>query len=143
MTSWEVRNEARINSDVEPNPNRLTGKILAYVNMIQQHSLKPCHQQSCESTIAAIKWTRPSLGTVLVNSGASIFESSECMGASVIIRSHLGTCIVACRQHIVRLSSPEYTEAFALRHAVVLARDTSRKRGFCLELLSRSQFEPG
>jgi hypothetical protein len=36
---WEARNEAR-NSKTKPNPSRTAGKIIAYVNLIQQQQVK-------------------------------------------------------------------------------------------------------
>jgi hypothetical protein len=45
------------------------------------------------------------------------------MGAGVVVRDHLGTCLVACLQHFAGISPPELLEALALRRAVELACD--------------------
>jgi hypothetical protein len=45
------------------------------------------------------------------------------MGAGVVVRDHLGSYLVGCRQHMVGICPPELAEALALRRAVELARD--------------------
>jgi ribonuclease HI len=141
VTFWhilEARNEAR-NTEAKPSPNRTSLKILAYVDLIQQHLFKPT-QQRCVSTPSA-SWTPPPLGTVFVNSDAAIFEAAGCMGTGAIIRDHQGSCIAACRQHIQGVQQPECAEALALRRAVELARDKGFNKVIfasdCLSLIQR------
>jgi hypothetical protein len=110
------------NSDVKPNPSRTVGKILAYVDLIQQHLFKPASSQRCVSTPAASSWTPPPPGTVLVTSDAATFRAAGGISAGVLGRDHSGVFLAACRQFYEGLQTPEYAEAMALRRAVELAR---------------------
>jgi hypothetical protein len=40
-----------------------------------------------------------------------------------VTRNHLGTCLVACCQHVEGVLSPEFAEGLALKHAVLMAID--------------------
>jgi hypothetical protein len=118
---WEARNETR-NSDVKPNPSRTVGKILAYVDLIQQHLFKPATSQRCVSTPVASLWTPPPPGMVLVMSDAATFQAAGGISAGVLGRDHSGFFLAACRQFYEGLQTPEYAEAMALRRAVELAQ---------------------
>jgi hypothetical protein len=63
------------------------------------------------------------------------------MGAGVVLRDHLGACLVACRQQLQGLASLEDAEALALRRAVLLARDEGFDKVIfvtdCLSLVQR------
>jgi hypothetical protein len=93
------------------------------MDMIKQHLFKSGTEQRCVPSSPTTIWTPPPPGMVLVNSDAAIFEASGCMGAGVVVRDHLGTCLVACRQHMVGVCLPKLVEALALRRAAELARD--------------------
>jgi hypothetical protein len=134
--TWEARNEAQ-NSDVKANPARTGAKIVSYVDMIKQHLFKTATKHRCVPTSATNTRSPPPPGTVLINSGAAIFEASGGMGASVVVRDHHGICLVACRQHLRGSSPPELAEALALRRAVELGFDKAVFESDCLSLVQR------
>jgi ribonuclease HI len=45
------------------------------------------------------------------------------MGVGVVIRDHIGNCLVACNQLLDEVTPPEIAEALAVRCALTLARD--------------------
>jgi hypothetical protein len=59
----------------------------------------------------------------------------------VVARNHLGTCLVACRQRVKGVPSPEFAEGLALKHAVSTAIDEGFDKVIfasdCLSLLQR------
>jgi hypothetical protein len=119
---WEAQNDAR-NSSEKPNPTRTCGKIFAYIDLIKDNLFKKPSASRCESSTLVPRRTPPPPGVVLVNSDATIFEAMGSMGAGIVVRDHLGVCLVACRQQLQGLTPPENAEALALRQAVLLARD--------------------
>jgi hypothetical protein len=45
------------------------------------------------------------------------------MGVGVVIRDHIGNCLVACNQFLNEVMAKEIAEALAVRCALILARD--------------------
>jgi hypothetical protein len=136
---WESRNEVR-NNHAQPNPYRTAAKSIAYVDLIVQHCFKPEPDKRRE-TLAPRKWSPPPPDRVLVNVDAALFEDIQRMASGVVIRDHLGHCLLAASEPLLGFTSPEVAEALALRRAVALACD----RGFdkvtfasdCLSLIQR------
>jgi hypothetical protein len=63
------------------------------------------------------------------------------MGAGIVAKDHLGTCVFACRHQLPGLASPEVAEALALHRAVTLAREVGCEKVIfasdCLSLVQR------
>jgi hypothetical protein len=102
---WEARNEARMNV-IKPDPRQTCAKILAYVELIKLHLLKEPSVNRRESKAPSM-WTPPPPGVFLVNADAAIFEDVGKMGAGVVVRDHVGTCVAACRHNMPGLALPE------------------------------------
>jgi hypothetical protein len=45
------------------------------------------------------------------------------MGVGVVIRNHIGNCLVACNQFLDEVMATEIAEALAVRCALTIARD--------------------
>jgi hypothetical protein len=94
----------------------------------------------CESNVPAPKWTPLPPGLVLINYDATIFESDGGMCIGVVTRNHLGSCLVACRQH-VEGAVTRIWEGLALKHAVLMAIDEGFDKVIfvsdCLSLVQR------
>jgi hypothetical protein len=100
-----VRNEARKNV-IKLDPQRTCAKILAYVELIKLHLLKEPSINRRESKAPSM-WTPPPPGVFLVNANAEFFEDADKMGAGVVVRDHVGTCVAAFRHHMPGLALPE------------------------------------
>jgi hypothetical protein len=137
---WEARNDAR-NSVESPNPTRVCHKILAYVHLIKENLFKCTPAPRCEPDNPVPKWCPPPPGVIQINSDAAIFESANRMGAGIVARDHLGTCVFACRHQLLGLASPEVAEALALHRAVTLASEVGYEKVIfasdCLSLVQR------
>jgi ribonuclease HI len=59
----------------------------------------------------------------MINVDAALFNSSNCMGAGVVIRNNVGDFAGACGDCIHNVSSPELAEALAIRSAVIFASE--------------------
>jgi hypothetical protein len=62
-------------------------------------------------------------GVVLVNVDAALFNDLRRMAAGMVIRDHVGRCLLAASEPLVGYTSPELAETLALQRAVNLARD--------------------
>jgi ribonuclease HI len=86
-------------------------------------------------------WASPPDVTAVINVDAALFSSSGRMGVGVVIRSHSGDFLSACSQILDAVTVPELAEAFAVRHAVTLARNEGLDRIIvlpdCLSLVQR------
>jgi hypothetical protein len=105
------------------NPTSLAEKIKAYVEMIELHLFKPSTNQRRVSSISVRHWPPPPKGTVFVSVDAALFATSSRMGVGVIIRNHIGMCLVACSQVFDAVTSPELAKALAIRRALSLAKE--------------------
>jgi ribonuclease HI len=118
---WEHRNAVRNNEKMK-HPRSLAEQIKAYIHMIMLHLFKQPAVQSRE-TSSSPRWSPPLEGTVFINVDAALFSSSKRMGVGVVIRDHIGNCLVACNQLLDEVTTPEIAEALAVRCALTLARD--------------------
>jgi ribonuclease HI len=118
---WEHRNAVR-NDEKMKHPRSLAEQIKAYIHMILLHLFKKLVVQSRETSTPP-RWSPPPEGTVFINVNAALFSSSNRMGVGVVIRDHIGNCLVACNQLLDEVTPPEIAEALAVRCALTLARD--------------------
>jgi hypothetical protein len=136
---WDARNAVR-NGESLKNPNSLAGRIKAYVEMIELHVLEPSSKHS-RASICSPRWSPPPEGTVLVNVDAALFSSSSWMGIGVVIRNHIGTCLIACSQIFDEVTAPELAEALAIRRALSLVQDEAFNKiilaSDCLSVIQR------
>jgi ribonuclease HI len=103
-------------------PRSLAEQIKAYIHMIMLHLFKQPAVQSRE-TSSSPRWSPSPEGMVFINVDAALFSSSKRMGVGVVIRDHIGNCLVACNQLLDEVTTPEIAEALAVRCALTLARD--------------------
>jgi hypothetical protein len=60
---------------------------------------------------------------VLVKLDAVLFSSSSRMGIGVVIRNHIGTCLIACSQIVNEVTSLELAESLSIRCALFHVQD--------------------
>ena len=70
--------------------------IEAYVGMIALHCLKPSQSSRCAIPKEIVKWTPPLAGLLCLNVDAAIFSSSSSLAVGVVVRDHLGKCLMGC-----------------------------------------------
>jgi hypothetical protein len=118
---WDTRNILR-EEGVQVNPINVAMKIKAYIELIisQLPSLETDHRRG---TSRAVSWSPPPEGFLMINVDAALFSSSNCMGAGVVIRNHVGDFAGACGDYIHNVSSPELAEALAIRSVVIFASE--------------------
>ncbi|CAN6249391.1 unnamed protein product [Urochloa humidicola] len=119
---WEARNAHR-NGENEGHPRMIVEKVKAYVEMILLHAFKPLTNHRCESNNIISRWTPPPDGWMMANVDAAIFSDPPCVGMGVVIRDQFGNFISASCQKIHIRADPELAEAFAVRYAVICAKD--------------------
>jgi hypothetical protein len=119
---WEARNAVR-NEEGNTHPHVVASKIQAYVNLVLLHLYKTVTVHSRETTSSSAKWSPPQPGSVLVNVDAAVFSNLHKVGVGILIRNHEGECLVACTEPLKGIVSPELAESWALRRAVVVARN--------------------
>jgi hypothetical protein len=93
---------------MKPDPQQTYAKILAYVEFIKLHLLKEPSVNRRESKVVSL-WTPPSLwppGVFLVNVDTTIFEDAGKMGAGMVVRNHVVTCVVVDRRHMPSVVPP-------------------------------------
>ena len=103
-------------------PLDLAAKIKAYIDLIMEHLFvfKTNHRR--ESFLAG-SWSPPPVGSLMVNVDAAIFTASRQMGAGIVVRDHMGSCIAASCSSIAAITVPELAEALAVRLALSFAKD--------------------
>ena len=94
---WDARNSAR-EGGVFVHPGAVALKVKAYLHMILLHLYNKESVHRCVSSSLSRKWMPSAEGSMLVNVDAAIFASTRHMGAGVVIRDHLGSFLVACRE---------------------------------------------
>jgi hypothetical protein len=119
---WHARNKYREGEGIL-NPFSIAAKIKAYIELIIKHLYKPSPANRREPSTSSPKWVLPPVGTVMVNVDAALFASTRQMGASIMIRDHIGAFLAACGERIDEVITLELAEALAVRRAV----------SFCLE----------
>jgi ribonuclease HI len=139
---WDARNGVR-NGELMKHPNDLAAQIKAYVKMIEQHLLKASTDHRRVTNLSVPRWSPPPEGTVFINVDAALFSSSSRMGVGVVIRNHIGTCLVACSQTFDEVTTPELAEALAIRRAITFAQeegfDSIILASDCLSVIQRIQ----
>uniref|UniRef100_A0A8R7P8F8 Reverse transcriptase zinc-binding domain-containing protein n=1 Tax=Triticum urartu TaxID=4572 RepID=A0A8R7P8F8_TRIUA len=120
---WEARNAVR-NGEGNIHPHRVASKIHAYVDLVLLHLFKTVAGHSHETpSSSSVKWSPPPPGSVLINVDAAIFSNLHKLGIGILIRNHKGECLVACTEPLKGMVQPKLAESWALRQAVILARD--------------------
>jgi ribonuclease HI len=136
---WEARNNTR-NDHPMPNPNQVSTKIVAYVEMIILHCFKAKPSIRRESKDLA-KWTPPPPGFMIVNVDAALFPDLNRMSMGAIFRDHRGSCVISMSEPLQGFSTPEMAEAMAVRRALKVAADHGFPRVIvasdCLSLVQR------
>jgi ribonuclease HI len=136
---WEARNDAR-NGNGLMHPDRVAGKIKAYVNNIIQFCYKSPSAKRCDPS-SVPRWVPPPVGQVCVNVDAAIFAADHRMGWGAVVRDHSGLLKLACSEGIPGIVSPEIAEATAIRRALVVAKDHGFRNivlvSDCLSMIQR------
>jgi hypothetical protein len=57
---------------------------------------------------------------MLINVDAVMFKTPQRMGAGVVIRNHIGECLTTCSEVLYVVTTPELTEALAMRLALAI-----------------------
>jgi ribonuclease HI len=137
---WLARNGVR-NGEPMKHPHAVAEQIKAYVEMIELHILSPSPSNRRDTSSSTPRWSPPPEGTVLINVDAALFSLSRRMGIGVVIRNHIGECLLVCSQLQEEITTPEIAEALAVRRAVTLAAeegfDKVRVLSDCLSLVQR------
>jgi hypothetical protein len=79
------------------NLNSLADKIKAYVEIIEQHLIKPVTTHRRESSTSMPHWPPPPDGTIFVSVDATMFASSSKMRMGVVIGNHIDMCLLAIK----------------------------------------------
>ena len=136
---WEARNDARNDKGVL-HPDRVAGKIKAYVDNIIQYCYTAKSATRCDSSPTP-RWIPPPVGSVCVNVDAALFPNDNRIGWGVIIRDHNGVFKLSCSESIDGLTSPELAEALAIRRALKITSDNGFRdvilASDCLSILQR------
>ncbi|KAG2572053.1 hypothetical protein PVAP13_7KG271965 [Panicum virgatum] len=115
-----ARNEVR-NSDAKVCPTTTVKKVIAYVEMVATHCLKPSQPPRCAAPKQIKKGAPGPSDLVYINVDAVIFKSYSSSAIGVLFRNHMGTRLLACRKSFCGIT--EVAEALTLRRAVVLTLD--------------------
>jgi hypothetical protein len=80
-------------------------------------------------------------GTVLINVDAALFSLARRTGIGVVIRNHIGECLLVCSELQEEITTPKIAEALAIRRAVTLATEECFEKvrvvSECLSLIQR------
>lgn len=98
-------------------PRSMAIQAKAYLDLIDVHLLHPTSLRRETVSSSVRRWSPPPDGWVSVNVDAAIFQSAGNMGVGVLIRDHIGACLMACSE----LIKMELAEAMAMRRALSLA----------------------
>lgn len=110
---WEARNHSR-NNPTLANPRQVIQKILAYVEMIEQHCCRAAQAVRGEALRPAPRWRPPPEGTILINTDAAVFQSVNSFGLGFLFRDHSGLCLFAANERHSGCIQPEMAEALAI-----------------------------
>lgn len=139
---WEARNQSR-NNTTPTSPRQVTLKILAYVDMIEQHCTRSALAARSDPPQSAPKWRPPPEGTILINTDAAVFRATGLFGLGFLLRDHNGVCLLAVNERHTGCISPETAEAMAIRCALRAALDEGYQKivlaSDCLSIIQRIQ----
>jgi ribonuclease HI len=136
---WDTRNKIREEGGCV-SPVAVAARIKAYIDFILTNDSSAGSNHSRE-TSQVTSWSPPPEGVLQLNVDAAIFGSSQSMGASVVVRDHLGSFIAAASDSFQYVVSAELAEAFAIRFALSWAveegLDNFRVASDCLAVVQR------
>jgi hypothetical protein len=114
---WEARNDAR-NCKGFQHPDRIVGKISAYVEDIVKFCFKPESAKRCDSPKTS-RWIPQPISKVCVNVDAGVEQR---MDWGAVIRDHAGFQKLACKEGIDGIVVPEVAEAMAIKRALLVTK---------------------
>ena len=136
---WEARNDTR-NGKGHLAPVRLAAKIKGYVDNIVEVCYDRALHRRGEPEMRS-RWTPPPRDSVCVNVDAAVFSADQRMGMGMVIRDHYGVVKLIGNEGISGTYEPEMGEAFAIRRALVIARDNGFTKiilaSDCLSMIQR------
>jgi hypothetical protein len=101
-------------------------RIKAYLEMLMEHVIKFDTTNSREIS-RAVSWSLLPVGCIQFNVDASLFASSNRMGAGIVARDHHGSFIAAFADIFPSVVHPKLAEAMAIRSALLWAVDDDIK----------------
>ncbi|EEE66057.1 hypothetical protein OsJ_22054 [Oryza sativa Japonica Group] len=139
---WEARNHSR-NNPTLANPRQVIQKILAYVEMIEQHCCCAVQAVRGDALRPVPRWRPPPEGTILINTDAAVFQSVNSFGLGFLFRDHSGLCLFAANERHSGCIQPEMAEALAIRCALRTAMEEGHQKivlaSDCLAIIQKIQ----
>ncbi|KAK1646654.1 hypothetical protein QYE76_064459 [Lolium multiflorum] len=126
---WDARNKLREEGGTI-DPSSVARKVTAYIDMIQTHMIQ-ANSIPRRETSAAVSWSPPMEGKLMINVDAALFKTSQSMGMGFLVRGHSGDCMLARCDKISNVTSPEMAEALAVRGALSFAKEEGLDNFIC------------
>jgi ribonuclease HI len=126
---WDARNKLREEGGTI-DPSSVARKVNAYIDMIQTHMIQ-ANSIPRRETSAAVSWSPPMEGKLMINVDAALFKTSQSMGMGFLVRGHSGDCMLARCDKISNITSPEMAEALAVRGALSFAKEEGLDNFIC------------
>ncbi|KAK3225142.1 hypothetical protein Dsin_005004 [Dipteronia sinensis] len=128
---WQARNDAvNKNRKCHPEANLMEG-VLGFLKDFQSSC---CALQARSAVVKApITWSPPQVGTLKLNSDASVRQGSHRCGVEAVIRDDKGWVVAAVSKSLAGNFSLEIGELIALREGLLLAKGLKLKIS-CVEL---------